>query len=220
MDSKTRSRWVRESGIEIEIDYLNSFLVAATSTSAAVAVVVIFSIHFLVALRDSVAMQTMSFSKSRKLSIELNIVVLRRNVNLTCLWCWCRTYFIVASRIVRPSQIFRVAVSILSSPITLSVRASILRNGVDIGSATQECKPGIPETLLIKIPSTTVPGQYRLRVEGNTDRALGGTAFLNETLLNFSQRSMTIFIQTEKPVYHQSQIGSSAIHFLKFPFSN
>lgn len=63
-----------------------------------------------------------------------------------------RTYFIVASRIVRPSQIYRVAVSILTSPIShLSVRASILRNGVDIGSATQECKPGIPETLLIKV---------------------------------------------------------------------
>ena len=62
-------------------------------------------------------------------------------------------------------------------------------------------------TLRLQIPSTTVPGQYRLRVEGNTDRALGGTAFLNETILNFSQRSMTIFIQTEKPVYHQSQIG-------------
>jgi len=116
------------------------------------------------------------------------------------------TYFIVASRVVRPSQIYRVAVSILTSPISLSVRASILRNGVDIGSATQDCKPGIPETLLIKIPSTTVPGQYRLRVEGNTDRALGGTAFLNETILDFSQRSMTIFIQTEKPVYHQTQI--------------
>lgn len=61
----------------------------------------------------------------------------------------------------------------------------------------------------LQIPSTTVPGQYRLRVEGNTDRALGGTAFLNETILDFSQRSMTIFIQTEKPVYHQSQIGKS-----------
>lgn len=67
-----------------------------------------------------------------------------------CVWL-SRTYFIVASRIVRPSQIYRVAVSILSSPISLSVRASILRNGVDIGSATQECKPGIPETLLIKV---------------------------------------------------------------------
>ena len=62
-----------------------------------------------------------------------------------------RTYFIVASRVVRPSQIYRVAVSILTSPISLSVRASILRNGVDIGSATQDCKPGIPETLLIKV---------------------------------------------------------------------
>lgn len=60
-----------------------------------------------------------------------------------------------------------------------------------------------------QVPSTTVPGQYRLRVEGNTDRALGGTAFLNETILNFSQRSMTILIQIEKPVYHHGQTGES-----------
>lgn len=75
----------------------------------------------------------------------------------------------------------------------------------------------------MQIPSTTVPGQYRLRVEGNTDRALGGTAFLNETLLHFSQRSMTIFIQTEKPLYHQSQIGQKSsfglfIHIICFCF--
>jgi hypothetical protein len=40
--------------------------------------------------------------------------------------------------------------------------------------------------------------------------------FLNETILNFSQRSMTIFIKTEKPVYHQSQIGKPKIKSKKF----
>ena len=73
------------------------------------------------------------------------------NANRSWLFLVFRTYFIVASRVVRPNQIYRVAVSILTSPISLSVRASILRNGVDIGSATQDCKPGIPETLLIKV---------------------------------------------------------------------
>ena len=63
-----------------------------------------------------------------------------------------------------------------------------------------------------------MPGQYRLRVEGNTDRALGGTAFLNETVLAFSQRSMTIFIQTEKPIYHQSQIGIQISIQIRRPF--
>lgn len=33
----------------------------------------------------------------------------------------------------------------------------------------------------------------------------GGSAFVNETMLKFSQRSLTIFIQLDKPVYMQSQ---------------
>lgn len=39
------------------------------------------------------------------------------------------------------------------------------------------------------------------------DGVIGGYAFKNETQLNFSQRSMTIFIQTDKPIYKQSEIG-------------
>lgn len=39
------------------------------------------------------------------------------------------------------------------------------------------------------------------------DGVIGGYAFNNETRLNFSQRSMTIFIQTDKPIYKQSEIG-------------
>jgi hypothetical protein len=43
------------------------------------------------------------------------------------------------------------------------------------------------------------------------------SAFLNETILNFSQRSMAIFIQTEKPVCHQSQFGG--VHQFRHPFT-
>lgn len=63
----------------------------------------------------------------------------------------------------------------------------------------------IPETLLLRVPPTSLPGNYKLRVEGNLNGVLGGTAFLNETHLDFSQRSMTIFITTDKPIYMQSQ---------------
>lgn len=57
------------------------------------------------------------------------------------------------------------------------------------------------------MPPTSVSGNYRLRVEGITDGAFGGTAFVNETDLTFSERSLTIFIQTDKPVYMQGQTG-------------
>lgn len=64
----------------------------------------------------------------------------------------CRTYFAVASRMVRPGQLYRVAVNILkekSQPIT--VRASIQRNGIEVSADYKQVKRGIPETLLMRV---------------------------------------------------------------------
>lgn len=118
---------------------------------------------------------------------------------------WTRTYFVLASRTIRPGQVYRVIATVYRSNLPITVRASIQRNGVELASASQECKARIPETLLLKVPSTSLPGQYKLRVEGNLNGVLGGTAFLNETNLDFSQRSMTIFVTTDKPIYMQGQ---------------
>ena len=87
----------------------------------------------------------------------------------------------------------------------MMVRASIQRNGVEIAADFHEVREGIPEQLMLKMPPTSVRGDYRLRVEGNYNSLTGGQAFLNETQLAFSQRSMTIFIQCDKPVYMQGQ---------------
>lgn len=111
----------------------------------------------------------------------------------------------IASRLVRPSQVYRVAVNVLRSPLPMMVRASIQRNGVEISADHQEVKEGIPETLMMRMPPTSVGGDYKLRVEGMYNSLTGGQAFLNETHLAFSQRSMTIFIQLDKPVYMQGE---------------
>lgn len=115
------------------------------------------------------------------------------------------TYFIVASRMVRPGQVYRMSVQVLQSPVPISVRASIARDGVEISGDEKEIKEGIPEELLMRVPTTSVPGDYKLRVEGIYSQAQGGVAFTNETKLTFSQRSMTIFVQTDKPVYMQGE---------------
>lgn len=95
--------------------------------------------------------------------------------------------------------------TVYRSNLPITVRAAIQRNGVELASASQECKARIPETLLLRVPPTSLPGHYKLRVEGNLNGVLGGTAFLNETVLDFSQRSMTIFVTTDKPIYMQGQ---------------
>jgi CD109 antigen len=115
------------------------------------------------------------------------------------------TYFIVASKVVRPGHLYRVAVTILQEDEPLTVRASITRDGVEMSADHKKVKKGVPETLLMRVPSTSVYGDYKLRVEGLYDDVLGGVYFVNETNLIFSQRSMTIFIQLDKPVYMQGE---------------
>lgn len=61
----------------------------------------------------------------------------------------------------------------------------------------------------MKVPTTSAIGEYKLRVEGLYEDVLGGAAFVNETKLTFSQRSMTIFIQMDKPVYMQGETGEN-----------
>ncbi|CAG9763793.1 unnamed protein product [Ceutorhynchus assimilis] len=115
------------------------------------------------------------------------------------------TYFVVASKMVRPGQLYRVSVTVLKEKQPLIVRASISRNGVEMSTDHKDVKEGIPETLLMQVPTTSASGEYKLRVEGLYEDILEGVAFSNETKLTFSQRSMTIFIQLDKPVYMQGE---------------
>lgn len=115
------------------------------------------------------------------------------------------TYFIVASKMVRPGHIYRVSVSVSNVRSSLVVRGSISRDGVEMTHDSKEVKANVLETLLMRVPTTSVSGEYKLRIEGLYNSITGGIAFVNETKLIFSQRSMTVFIQTDKPVYMQGE---------------
>ncbi|KRT79005.1 hypothetical protein AMK59_8176, partial [Oryctes borbonicus] len=116
------------------------------------------------------------------------------------------TYFVLASKMVRPGQLYKVFVIILKEKHPITVRASIQRDGVEVVSHYKNFKINIPETLLMKVPYTSAPGKYKLRVEGLYENVLGGAAFINETKLTFSQRSLTILVQLDKPIYRQNEI--------------
>ncbi|XP_058448423.1 CD109 antigen [Malaya genurostris] len=116
------------------------------------------------------------------------------------------TYFVVASRMVRPGQIYKVSVTLLETQHPLAVRASISRDGVELSSEQKSVRVGTPEELLMRVPPTSVRGDYKLRVEGSYENTFGGYVFVNETKLTFSQRSMTIFVQMDKPVYMQGEM--------------
>lgn len=52
---------------------------------------------------------------------------------------------------VRPGQLYRVAVTVLKTKQPLTVRASIQRNGVEMSTDRKNVTENIPETLLMRV---------------------------------------------------------------------
>lgn len=113
------------------------------------------------------------------------------------------SFLVLASRVIRPGHIYRLSVTNFT-PQTVMTHASILRDGIDISSADQSCSPGIPETMILRVNPQALEGTYKLRIEGKTDTE--EVVFSNETILEFSQRSITILVQTDKQIYRQGQV--------------
>lgn len=88
----------------------------------------------------------------------------------------------------------------------IPVRASIKRYDVELISDSQKINNDKPTNLLLKVPTNALPGDYKLRVEMNLNEITGGIPTIKESPLTFIQRSMTIFITTDKPIYNQGQI--------------
>lgn len=57
----------------------------------------------------------------------------------------------VASRMVRPGQVYKISVTVYKAKQPISVRASIQRNGVELASDISVIKEGIQETLLLLV---------------------------------------------------------------------
>lgn len=113
------------------------------------------------------------------------------------------SFLVIASKIIRPGHVFRLSITNYS-PQTIITHASILRDGLDITSSDQTCNTGVPEMMMLRIPTQALEGFYKLKVEGRTES--DEVVFSNETQLEFNQRSITIFVQTDKPIYKQGQV--------------
>lgn len=113
------------------------------------------------------------------------------------------SFLVLATKIIRPGHVYRLSVTNYS-PQLVTTHASILRDGLDIASSEQQCSSGVPETMMLRVPPQVSEGSYKLKIEGRTET--DEVIFSNETTLEFFQRSITIFVQTDKPIYKQGQI--------------
>ena len=111
------------------------------------------------------------------------------------------TYLIIASKIVRPSTIYQVVVSLLEEAKPMRIRAALSRDGVEVYGDHVNMSPEETQTILLQVPpGNNVDSAYRLRVEG---AGIGGGAivFENETMLSFSRQFLSVSISTNRAIY-------------------
>lgn len=111
------------------------------------------------------------------------------------------SYVIIASKLLRPGSVYALSISLLKAAPASNIKAYISCDGIEISSANKVYEPGDTDLLLLKIPPTSVPGAYTLRVEGNANDVLYAT-FNHTAELQLAERFLTIIIHLNRPVYN------------------
>ncbi|XP_064467422.1 CD109 antigen-like [Ornithodoros turicata] len=114
-------------------------------------------------------------------------------------------YFVLASKVVRPGQVYRVSVSLLMADFAHTIRTSLLSDGEEVASAKELISPGETSLVLMQVPQSAKPGDYKLRFDGNANDVLGSTVFTDERPVFFQPQFLTILIQTNQLVFNFEQ---------------
>jgi len=116
------------------------------------------------------------------------------------------TYFVTAPREVHPNQEYNVFVTILNMFYQqIHVRVAIKRNNEDVIGATRLFTTEGFAVMPLLVPPNASPGNYTLRLEGQEIEGVAGFIFENETALEFGTKQVSVYVQTNKPLYRQGQ---------------
>nr|BAR45623.1 macroglobulin complement-related 2 [Ammothea sp. RS-2014] len=113
------------------------------------------------------------------------------------------SYIVVAPKIVRPGHVYKAIVTLLDLDYSaIVIRGSVSRDGVQIASDSEKVtRQRMSITLMMKVPSNSPAGDYKFRIDVElTDSRT--SLFTKETQLQFSSRSLTVVIQTNKAIYN------------------
>lgn len=114
---------------------------------------------------------------------------------------------IVGPKIVRPSDIVSVWVTILNKDWSMTNVAVSLSNQYDeVAANEQSLLPLIPTAIIFQVPQNAPNGSYKIYVRGTLFN--GHSVFYNETSVIFHPKSLSIFIQLERPMYRHDQRGA------------
>lgn len=113
---------------------------------------------------------------------------------------------VVGPRLIRPSDIFSVWVTILNRDwSSIHVAVSLFNDNDEIASNEESLLPNIPTAVTLRVPPNAVNGSYKIYVRGILPD--GDVLFYNQTPVLFRSKSISIFIQLDKPMYRHEQIS-------------
>ncbi|XP_066215114.1 CD109 antigen isoform X1 [Saccopteryx leptura] len=134
--------------------------------------------------------------------------------HLVCVWTAALAaapgprFLVTAPGIIRPGGNVTIGVQLLEhSPPQVTVKAEVVKITGDHNSSVLEAEgvfeKGSFETLTLpSLPLNSAVGDYELHVTGHTQDEI---LFSNSTRLTFETKRMTVFIQTDKPLYKPKQ---------------
>ncbi|KAM6185159.1 CD109 antigen [Rhynchocyon petersi] len=134
--------------------------------------------------------------------------------HLLCVWTAALaaapgpSFLVTAPGIIRPGGNVTIGVELLeNSPSPVTVKAEVMKTAANLTITVLEAEgvfeKGTFGTLVLpSLPLNSADETYELRVTGHAeDRIL----FSNSTLLSFETKRMSVFIQTDKPLYKPKQ---------------
>lgn len=121
---------------------------------------------------------------------------------------------IVGPKLVRPSDIVSVWVTILNDQWSLTrVAVSLFNQNDELASNEESLISQIPTAIVFQVPQNAPNGSYRIYIRGTLPN--GHIVFYNETNVAFHPKSLSIFIQLDKPMYRHDQTGETKTIYKK-----
>ncbi|CAG7731091.1 unnamed protein product [Allacma fusca] len=115
-------------------------------------------------------------------------------------------YIVLAPSIIHPASVYTAVVTVRKATVpSLQVTVSLSKDGVDLHGSSSSMQAPDSQSFRILVPRQLTHGTYKVRVEGNYPNTQGGSIFLHESNLKFSERFLSILIQTNRYVFNGGQ---------------
>ncbi|XP_064609639.1 CD109 antigen-like [Liolophura sinensis] len=112
------------------------------------------------------------------------------------------TYVVLVPKVIRPGLPLNVSVNVLHASGDVHIEAKVTSDNGNstVAHSSAIVRKGEPLNIKLEIPQGLSVGHYKVTVQGS-----GGASFNSQAAISYKQKSLSVFVQTDKAVYKPSQ---------------